>query len=265
MENIWQLEVAKKSLKKQSKLKAIDAFFEPTAGKKCLEIGCDTGVTSYFLRKRGGDWISVDGDPEKVEIARKLVGDSVFLTDGRTLSFAEAAFDCVAVIDFLEHIETDEEFIREMYRVLKPGGSLYVTVPHTRAGTDLILNRLRWWLGFKPMDYGHVRKGYSLEDLRGKLEKGGFTVTGQTTFSRFFSELIELVANYSYMFILNKGQNRGGMKGGVSPSSGEDLGKHGKSFKLYSWVYPVLWVIAQLDELIPFTQGYVLIVSAKKA
>jgi ubiquinone/menaquinone biosynthesis C-methylase UbiE len=264
MQDTWQLEVAKKSLKKQSKLKAIDAFFEPTRGKKCLEIGCDTGVTSYFLRKRGGDWISLDGDSEKVNIARKLVGDTVFLTDGRTLNFSDATFDCVAVIDFLEHIQTDEEFIGEMYRVLKPTGILYVTVPHTRAGKDLTLNRLRWWLGFKPQDYGHVRKGYSLEDLNEKLEKRGFKVTGSTTFSRFFSELIELIANYSYMFILNKGKNEGGLKGGVSPSSEKDLDKHSKSFRLYSLAYPILWTIAQLDELFSFTTGYILMVSAKK-
>jgi ubiquinone/menaquinone biosynthesis C-methylase UbiE len=265
VEKVWQLEVAKKSLKKQSKLRAIDTFFEPTSGKKCLEIGCDTGVTSYFLRKRGGDWISLDGDKEKVEIARKLIGDTVFLTDGRSLNFADATFDCVAIIDFLEHIETDQEFIKEVYRVLKPSGSLYVTVPHTRGGKDLILNRLRWWLGFKPSDYGHVRKGYSLEDLRTKLEKGGFKVTGHTTFSRFFSEFIELVANYTYMFILNKGQNKGGLKGGIAPSSQKDLRQHHKSFKLYSLAYPVLWVISQLDELISFTPGYILMVSAKKA
>jgi ubiquinone/menaquinone biosynthesis C-methylase UbiE len=265
MESAWQLEVAKKSLKKQSKLEALDAFLEPTVGKKCLEIGCDTGVTSYFLRKRGGDWVSVDGDPEKVEIARKLVGGQVDLTDGKTLNFPDATFDCVALIDFLEHIHTDDQFIAEMYRVLRPTGIVYVTVPHTRAGKDLILNRLRWWLGFKPADYGHVRKGYSLEDLQEKLKKAGFKVTGYTTFSRFFSELIELIANYTYMFILNKGQNDGSMKGGVSPASQKDLDHHSKSFKLYTLAYPFLWVIAQLDKLLSSTPGYILIVSAKKA
>ena len=30
----------------------------PLNGQKCLEVGCQTGVTSYFLRQRGGDWTS---------------------------------------------------------------------------------------------------------------------------------------------------------------------------------------------------------------
>ncbi|PIE36097.1 hypothetical protein CSA56_01405 [candidate division KSB3 bacterium] len=262
MKQHWQLQIAQKSLKKQEKIQAIHDFIEPLDGKTCLEVGCDKGVLSYYLRKWGGNWTSIDADEENIRITRELVGDSVEYTDGKTLRFPDAHFDCIIAIDFLEHIETDQEFIHEMSRVLKHDGILYVTVPHTEKG--LILNPLRKWLGFKPEDYGHVREGYSLKDLQEKLDKGGFHVQRSTTFSRFFSEGIELGINFGYFFLLSRKQHRGGIKGGISPESGDDVARHAKSLKLYSLIYPIVRTIALLDKLIPFTQGYILMISAQK-
>ena len=140
----WQLQIAEKSLKKQEKIRAIRAFIEPTAGKTCLEVGCDKGVLSYHLRQWGGDWTSVDADKENLRITRELVGSNVEFTDGKTLNFPDQHFDCIIAIDFLEHIHTDQEFIIEMRRVLKDAGTLYITVPHT--GSGLMLNAARRWL-----------------------------------------------------------------------------------------------------------------------
>ncbi|MCP4404847.1 MAG: class I SAM-dependent methyltransferase [bacterium] len=262
MEQHWQLQIAKKSLKKQEKIHSLHQFLETTTGKTCLEVGCDKGVLSYYLRQWGGKWTSVDADEENIRITKKLVGDGVEYTDGKTLTFDDRSFDCVVSIDFLEHIETDREFIDEMCRVLTDDGTLYVTVPHV--GKGLILNPLRKWLGFKPEDYGHVREGYSLEDLQEKLEKGGFSVQRSTTFSRFFSEGIELGINFGYFFLLSRKQHRGGIKGGISPESGDDVARHAKSLKLYSLIYPVVKTVSLLDKLIPFTQGYILMLSARK-
>jgi len=263
MNQHWQLQIAQKSLKKQEKIRAIHDFIEPLDGKTCLEVGCDKGVLSYYLRQWGGHWTSVDADEENLRITRELVGDNVEYTDGNTLNFPDAHFDCIIAIDFLEHIDTDQEFIHEMYRVLKDDGTLYITVPHTEEN-GLILNSLRKWLGFKPEDYGHVREGYSLKDLQDKLETGGFRIRQSTTFSRFFSEGIELGINFGYFFLLSRKQHRGGIKGGISPESGDDVARHAKSLKLYSYMYPIVKVVSLLDTLIPFTQGYILMVSAEK-
>jgi ubiquinone/menaquinone biosynthesis C-methylase UbiE len=262
MEQHWQLQIAEKSLKKQEKIRAIHDFIEPLNGKTCLEVGCDKGVLSYYLRQWGGKWTSVDADEENIRITRELVKDNVAYTDGKQLNFEDQYFDCILAIDFLEHIHSDQEFIHEMHRVLKADGTLYVTVPHT--GNGLILNTVRRWLGFKPEDYGHVREGYSLNELREKLDKGRFQLQASTSFSRFFSEGIELGINFGYFFLLNRKKHRGGIKGGISPESGDDVARHAKSLKLYSLIYPVVKTVALLDKLIPFTQGYILMLSAKK-
>jgi ubiquinone/menaquinone biosynthesis C-methylase UbiE len=262
MEQSWQLQIAAKSLKKQEKIRAIRDFLEPLEGKTCLEIGCDKGVLSYYLRQWGGNWTSVDADEENVRITRELVKENVAYTDGKHLDFEDKHFDCIIAIDFLEHIQTDQEFIGEMHRVLKDKGTLYITVPHTEKG--LILNTVRRWLGFKPEDYGHVREGYSLPDLQEKLDKGGFTIQASTSFSRFFSEGIELGINFGYFFLLSRKKHRGGIKGGISPNSEDDATRHAKSLKMYSLIYPIVKTISLLDKLIPFTQGYILMVLAKK-
>jgi 2-polyprenyl-3-methyl-5-hydroxy-6-metoxy-1,4-benzoquinol methylase len=262
MEQHWQLQIAEKSLKKQEKIRAIRDFIDPLSGKTCLEVGCDKGVLSYHLRQWGGNWTSVDADEENIRITQELVKDNVVYTDGKYLDFEDVHFDYVIAIDFLEHIHTDQEFIHEMYRVLKDDGTLYITVPHTEKG--LILNHVRRWLGFKPEDYGHVREGYSLKELQEKLDKAGFQIQKATSFSRFFSEGIELGINFGYFFLLSRKKHRGGIKGGISPESGDDVARHTKSLKLYSLIYPLVKTIALLDKLIPFTQGYILMLSAKK-
>ncbi|PID56167.1 hypothetical protein CSB45_12360 [candidate division KSB3 bacterium] len=262
MEQHWQLQIAQKSLKKQEKIQAIKQFIEPMDGKICLEVGCDKGVLSYYLRQWGGKWTSIDADEENIRITRELVGDGVEYTDGKTLRFEDRSFDYIVAIDFLEHIETDQEFIGEMRRVLKDDGILYVTVP--RIGKGLILNSVRKWLGFKPEDYGHVREGYSLEGLKEQLENGGFAVQRSTSFSRFFSEGIELGINFGYFFLLSHKQHRGGIKGGISPESGDDVARHAKSLKVYSLIYPIVKTVSLLDRLIPFTPGYILMLSAKR-
>jgi SAM-dependent methyltransferase len=263
MEQPWQLQIAAKSLKKQEKIRSIHNFLEPLEGKTCLEIGCDKGVLSYYLRQWGGNWTSVDADEENIRITRELVKENVEFTDGRHLDFEAQHFDCIIAIDFLEHIPGDQEFIGEMRRVLKDDGTLYVTVPHIEK-KGLVLNTVRRWLGFKPEDYGHVREGYALRDLQEKLDKGGFAIQASTSFGRFFSEAIELGINFGYFFLLSRKQHRGGIKGGISPNSESDVARYAKSLQLYALIYPVVKTIALLDKLIPFTQGYILMVAAKK-
>ncbi len=258
----WQLQIAQKSLKKQEKIRSIHNFIPDLTGKTCLEVGCDKGVLSYHLRQWGGNWTSIDADEENIRITRELVKDHVQYTDGEHLDFPDRHFDYIIAIDFLEHIHTDQECINEMQRTLKDDGTLCITVPHS--GSGLPLNAVRSWLGFKPEDYGHVREGYSLRDLQPKLEKGRFHVTRSTTFSRFFSEGIELGINFAYFFLLSRKKHRGGIKGGISPNSGDEAAKYAKSLKLYSIIYPFVKAISFLDLLIPFTPGYILMVEAHK-
>ncbi|GAG58859.1 unnamed protein product, partial [marine sediment metagenome] len=112
--NNWHLTLFKKSILKQQKLKAISLFLGRTSGKKCLDIGGDNGIISYFLRERGGEWTSADLEDAAVCSIRALVETNVYKIDGKSTPFANNTFDTVVIIDFLEHISTDALFIEEL-------------------------------------------------------------------------------------------------------------------------------------------------------
>ncbi len=73
---------------------------------------------------------AVDDYPESLEILRtRLPGESVYQGSCTDLPFPDASVDYITALDVLEHIEDDHAAMREMWRVLKPGGGMVVTVP----------------------------------------------------------------------------------------------------------------------------------------
>ncbi len=261
-ETPWQLTIFKWSLKKKEKVKTVIDFMEETKNKTCLEIGCEKGILSYFLRRRGGIWVSTDIDLQNAYTTNALLKENIVYFEEDALPFLDFSFDCIVAIDTLEHIEDDQFFIEELYRILSKKGTLYITVPHSKP--FLVLNKLARKMGLTLEYYGHKREGYTRERLEYMLDKAGFMVTKIKGFSRFFTEGIELLLNYVYIFLLNKGEMKDGIKGSISPTKGEDFDAHKFSFKMYCFFYPILWLISRLDRLLFFTSGYVIILQAKK-
>ncbi len=252
----------RKSLEEKEKVKTILNFLHPAEGRKCLEIGCEKGVTSFFLRQTGGVWISADIDWNNALTTRKLVHDRVLYFGENALPFKKQAFDLIIAIDTLEHIDDDETFLKDVGRILKPDGTLYVSVPCS--DKVLFLNTLAQKAGMTLEYYGHKRTGYTRKGLREKLSKTGFRIEKFEYFSRFFTEFIELLINFSYIFILNRGKKQEGIKGSIAPSNQNDFNEHSDAFRLYGKIHPVLKIIAGMDRLIPFTRGYACILAATK-
>jgi len=261
-ETPWQLNLFKWSLKKKVKVKTVIDFMEETKNKTCLEIGCEKGVLSYFLRQRGGIWVSSDIDLMNVYTTNTLVKENTVYFKEDALPFFDSSFDCIVAIDTLEHIEDDQSFLEALYRILSKNGSLYITVPGSKPA--LVLNRLARKMGMTLEYYGHKREGYTKEHLAFMLDKAGFLVTKSSDFSRLFTEGIELFINYLYIFLLNKGEMKKGIKGSISPTKEEDFNAHKLSFKIYRSIYPILWLMSQMDRLLFSTSGYAIILKAKK-
>ncbi|MGH7514858.1 MAG: class I SAM-dependent methyltransferase [Gemmatimonadales bacterium] len=263
----WQLQLFRRSLKKRQTVDAMLAHLPSVQGRQCLEVGCGTGLTSHFLRERGGTWTSADFERDHVRSARQLVGDRVLQIDDRTVPFKAASFDLVAAINFLEHIEDDETFFAEMVRVLKPGGDFLFMAPkgdHGRAGFAL-----KKALGFTADQegFGHARDGYPLAAGRALMERHGLRVQGQTSYCRFFTESLEDLLNYAYHRKAMKGKDtkEQDFHGDTAPMSADALNKVGTAYKVYSAVYPALRAWTMLDRLIPFSEGYMMVAWGKKA
>lgn len=260
----WQVRLSRKSLKKSEKLRILDSFLPAFGDAPCLEVGCDRGVTSYHLRRRGGRWVSTDTEEAHVRETRELVGTGVVQMEPLGLPFRDGAFRYVAVVDFLEHVEDDVAFLHELRRVLAPGGTLFVSVP--RSDERLVINRLKDLCGMTPELYGHVRHGYTVPELTSKVESLGFRVTTVHTYSRFVTELVELVLNVLYLRLLARGSREDGLEahGAISPATGQAFRKHRLAFLLYSAIYPVFRLLSLLDRP-AFAEGCCFLIQAQKS
>lgn len=251
------LKLFNKSVLKQRKYKELSAFLGHPAGRTCLDIGADNGVISYLFRQQGGDWKSADLEDHTVQAIRALVGSEVYQIDGGRTPFADNEFDAVVIIDFLEHIPDDAGFMDEVYRILKPGGLLIMNVPHIK---NSLLRRLRYAIGQTDEKHGHLRQGYTPDSLKA-LAGDYFKIEQHHTYSRFFSEFLDTMIVFAVGLLKRaKGGESESKKGLVVTS--EDMSANKSMFKLYSLIYPVMWVFSKLDNLLFFRSGYMLIAKA---
>jgi 2-polyprenyl-3-methyl-5-hydroxy-6-metoxy-1,4-benzoquinol methylase len=251
----WPVLLFSKSVLKQEKFKQITAFLGKTHGLQCLDIGADNGVISYLLRARGGIWQSADLDEKAVRSIRELVKHGVVQIDGRQTPFQDNEFDRVVIVDFLEHIETDKEFINELFRIIKPRGELIINVPNVK---PTLLRKFRLFMGQTDEKHGHLRPGYTVADLTA-LVQDKFTITDSRTYSKFFSECIDTSITLALEFL--KKEKTTSRKGPLVVE--EDLNRYRKVFRVYSMIYPIFWSFAKLDKLLFGHSGYMLIAKAK--
>jgi len=106
------------------------AEFRRHQGEKVLEVGCGTGADLLQFAKHGALATGVDLTTNHVELARIRVGELavVHKADARQLPFEDESFDYVYSHGVLHHCDEPEQVVREMTRVLRPGGRFNVHV-----------------------------------------------------------------------------------------------------------------------------------------
>jgi ubiquinone/menaquinone biosynthesis C-methylase UbiE len=106
------------------------AEFRKHQGEEVLEIGCGTGSDLLQFAKHGALATGIDLTTKHVELARKRVGDLAIVheADARNLPLGDDSFDYVYSHGVLHHTDEPEQVVREMFRVLRPGGRINVHV-----------------------------------------------------------------------------------------------------------------------------------------
>lgn len=164
------------------------------SGDLVLDLGCGFGRHAYEALRRGASVVACDLGVDELRQVRAVagvmhdaghvgptevgVGTVVLETangDARRLPFADGAFDRVIASEVMEHIDDDDTAMAELTRVLRPGGTIAVTVP------SLFPEKVCWSLS---EDYhapkaagGHVRI-YRRQQIVAMLRAAGMVPTG---------------------------------------------------------------------------------------
>jgi SAM-dependent methyltransferase len=156
-------------------------------GDRVLDMGCGAGRHAFEMYRRGGDVIAFDQDGDELAAVLDLFGamrDAGEVPDGAeadikqgdalSLPFVDGEFDRVVAAEVLEHIPDDTTAIAELARVLRPGGTMAVTVPRW------LPEKVCWALSdaYHEVEGGHVRI-YTRDELVRKLESAGLVYDGR--------------------------------------------------------------------------------------
>jgi 2-polyprenyl-3-methyl-5-hydroxy-6-metoxy-1,4-benzoquinol methylase len=114
-----------------------EALGRPVAGLRLLNLGCGTGGFGVVARRAGARVIELDAEWEAVVISeaksRHEGGSGTLLAAAEELPFRSGSFDLVHCFSTIEHVQGVEAAVREMVRVLAPGGAIYVHTPNRLA------------------------------------------------------------------------------------------------------------------------------------
>jgi len=130
---------------------------------RILDIGCGTGANLKLLSKFG-DAEGVDVSAEALNFCRARGLENVKQGAAEGLPYDDETFDLVTGLDVVEHLDDDVAGLREMHRVLRPGGRVLLFVP-----------AFMFLWGVQD-DVSNHRRRYTLSELRRKLEQAGLRV-----------------------------------------------------------------------------------------
>jgi ubiquinone/menaquinone biosynthesis C-methylase UbiE len=99
---------------------------EIARGARVLDVGCGTGRWVRRYRRLGFGATGIDRTPRMLRLARERGAEALIAGEAERLPFADAAFDLVSDVTVVQHIPApiQLEALREMVRVLRPGGCL---------------------------------------------------------------------------------------------------------------------------------------------
>ncbi|WP_460302331.1 class I SAM-dependent methyltransferase [Actinocorallia aurea] len=160
--------------------------FPIALGERVLDMGCGGGRHAFELYRRGAAVTAFDMDAEELKSVQTMFGAmelegqapegasaETVEGDALALPFGDDTFDKIVAAEVMEHIPDDMKAMRELFRVLKPGGQVAVTVP------SWLPERICWALSedYHTAPGGHVRI-YTRAELEAKLKSIGFRIDG---------------------------------------------------------------------------------------
>jgi 2-polyprenyl-3-methyl-5-hydroxy-6-metoxy-1,4-benzoquinol methylase len=153
-------------------------------GKRLLDVGCATGKVLEVARESGWDAIGVEISAWAADAARKK-GFQVHAGTLEEVRLEDQSIDVVTLFDVLEHIPDPRRTLREVGRLLRPGGAIVVQTPNANGFGPRILYRAKSMI---VQPDAHLIL-FSPSGLKKMLEEEGFSVIRLGTHSLSDSQL----------------------------------------------------------------------------
>ncbi len=152
-------------------IRIADEIAAAAPGARLLDWGCGFGQMSYLLKRRGLDVVSYDigaeDDANELPVMREI--ERIVGSDPVLLPFKNGEFDAVLSCGVLEHVPDEEGSLREICRILRPQGYLFIyNLPNKYSYKEFLIERFR-------LGYSHERK-YNLRTITSLLGAHGLVI-----------------------------------------------------------------------------------------
>lgn len=232
--NHWLMKVRRKvafDLLKKYRLKPEET--------KVLDFGCGSGYLVSCLAEKGYQSFGLDISEEAIRFGRQQGVKNIDVIDAHKINFPDNYFNAVLLLDVIEHLEDESWAIKEVERVLAPGGSAIIMVP-----------AFQFLWGVQDEVAHHYRR-YTLPGLiRVVKEANGLTVARKTYFNTFLFGPVAAVRLISRWF---------GLKGRESDFS---LNNSLLNFLFY-WIFNLEHYLLRLVNF-PFGVSALMVLNKKK-
>ena len=107
-----------------------------------LDVGCGNGAQTVLFAKNFERWMAIDVEEHRLNEFRHVVDSgamplkhgTIRQYDGERIPLEDGAVDVLTCIEVIEHTRSDSQTVKELFRVLKPGGTAIISVPN------------KWWI-----------------------------------------------------------------------------------------------------------------------
>jgi 2-polyprenyl-3-methyl-5-hydroxy-6-metoxy-1,4-benzoquinol methylase len=153
----------------KARIEALKQVLGPS--KKLLDIGCASGAFLYSVKSHVSECVGMEFNSENVRFVEKKLGIKVHSEGIEATSLPPGDFDIITAFQVLEHVDDPVRFLKGVYKLLKPGGTICIEVPNIQ---DVLLSvyKVKPYADFWFRD-PHVFN-YSPATLTTVLRKAGF-------------------------------------------------------------------------------------------
>ena len=142
----------------------------PESQGKLLDVGCGVGALVAVSRKMGWDAVGMDTSPKAVELAKKKLDLEILPNYFKNTPFQPETFDVIVLLAVLEHVFELVSMMKQVWRLLKPGGTVIFSTPNLDNLPYLLMKNKEEYSWFVKE---HINQ-FTLKTLRTLLKKTDF-------------------------------------------------------------------------------------------